>query len=141
MSIFRFTFFIENDILLKNIVVKVKNWKVVDTTTFHLQFLCVVGYLKRSNNTPKFNLHKYNNCNIIEISINTLSLTMQIFMAMDYLILMSEKYLNFGKRENHVPRNFFSLSRSNWIHVPYEIFFELCVSQRFVQKHKRNSGI
>ena len=32
---------------------------------------------------------------------------MQIFIAMDYLILMSEKYLHFRKRQKHVPRNFF----------------------------------
>ena len=31
---------------------------------------------------------------------------MQIFIAMDYLILMSEKYLHFRKRQKHVPRNF-----------------------------------
>ena len=86
MSIFGFTFFIKNYILLKNIVVKGK--KVVYT---------ILGYLKRSNDTPKFNIHKYNNYNIIEIYINRLSLTMQIFIAMDYLILMLEKYLHFRK--------------------------------------------
>ena len=32
---------------------------------------------------------------------------MQIFIAMDYLILMSEKYLHFRKRQKHVPRNYF----------------------------------
>ena len=85
--------------------------------TFHLQFLCVVGYLKRSNDTPKLNIHKYNNYNIIEIYINRLSLTMQIFIAMDYLILMSEKYLHFRKQQKHVPRSFFSPRRSKCIHV------------------------
>ena len=126
MSIFGFTFFIKNYILLKNIVVKGK--KVVYT---------ILGYLKRSNDTPKFNIHKYNNYNIIEIYINRLSLTMQIFIAMDYLILMSEKYLHFRKWQMHVPGNFFSTRRSNWNHVPYETFFELCVFQRSVQKLKK----
>ena len=42
---------------------------------------------------------------------------MQIFIAMDYLILMSEKHLRFRKRQKHVLRNFFSPRRSNWIHV------------------------
>ena len=81
-----------------------------------------MGYLKRSNDTPKFNIHKYNNYNIMEIYINKLSLTMLIFIAMDYLILMSEKYLHFRKRQKHVPRNFFSPRRSNWIHVPQKYF-------------------
>ena len=63
---------------------------------------------------------------------------MQIFIAMDYLMLMLEIYLRFRKRQKHVPRNFFSTHRGNWIHVPLEIFFELCVSQRSVQKRKRN---
>ena len=44
---------------------------------------CVVGYLKHSNDTPKFNKHKYTNHNIIEICINRLSITTQIFITMD----------------------------------------------------------
>ena len=35
--------------------------KVVYTITFYLQFLCVAGYLKHSNDTPKLNIHKYTN--------------------------------------------------------------------------------
>ena len=31
---------------------------------------CVAGYLKYSNDTPKLNIHKYTNYNIIEIYIN-----------------------------------------------------------------------
>ena len=46
---------------------------MVYTITLHLQFLCLVGYLKRSDDTPKLNIHKYNNYNIIEIYINRLS--------------------------------------------------------------------
>ena len=73
-----------------------------------LQFLCVVGYLKRSNDTPNLNIHKYTNYNMIEIYIIRLSTTTQIFRTIDYLILMSEKYFNFRKRQKHVARKFFS---------------------------------
>ena len=37
---------------------------------FYSQTLCVAGYLKYSNDTPKLNIHKYTNYNIIEIYIN-----------------------------------------------------------------------
>ena len=87
INIFGFTFYIKNYILLKIIVWK----KVVYTITSYLQFLCVTEYLKRSNDAPKFNTHTYNSYNIIEIYINRLSTTTQIFIAMNYLILMSEK--------------------------------------------------
>ena len=60
---------------------------------FYLQSLCVAGYLKYSNDAPKLNIHKYTNYNIIEIYINRFSTTTQIFIAMDYSIMMSEKYL------------------------------------------------
>ena len=46
-------------------------------------FLCVAGYLKHSNNTPKLNIHKYTNYNIVGICINRLSITTQIFITMD----------------------------------------------------------
>ena len=48
-----------------------------------------------------------NNYNIIEIYLNRISLTMHIFIVMDYLIMMSEKYRHFRKRQKHVPRNYF----------------------------------
>ena len=54
---------------------------------FYLQFLCVGGYLKHSNDTSKLNIHKYTNYNIIEIYIDRLSITTQIFIAMKYLII------------------------------------------------------
>ena len=62
-------------------------------------------------------INKYNNYNIIEIYIHRLSTTMQIFLAMNYLILMSEKYVHLRKRQKHIPRIFFSTRSSNWIHV------------------------
>ena len=80
IDIFGFASYIKNYILLENMVSK----KVVYTITFYLQFLCVAGYLKHSNDTPKLNIHKYTNYNIIEIYINRLSTTMQIFIAMNY---------------------------------------------------------
>ena len=49
---------------------------------FSLQFSCVAGYLKQSNNTPKLNIHKYTNYSIIEIYINRAGATTQIFIAM-----------------------------------------------------------
>ena len=118
MSIFGFTVFIKSYILLKKYSSKrPKIKKVVYTITFQLQFLCVLGYLKRNNDTPKLIIHKYNNSNIIEIHINRLSIIMQIFIAMDYLILISEKYLHFRIRQKHVPRDFFSPRRNDWIYV------------------------
>ena len=81
--------------------------KVVYTIKFYLQFLCVARYLKHSNDSSKLNIHKYTNFNIIEIYINRLSITPQIFIAMDYLTMMSEKYLYFKKRKKHLARKFF----------------------------------
>ena len=74
------------------------------------------------------NIHKYTSYYIIEIHINRLITTTQIFIAidclihinrlitttqifiaMDYLIMMSEKYLYFRKRKKkHLARTFFT---------------------------------
>ena len=78
------------------------------TIKFYLQFLCVEGYLKHINNTLKLNIHKYTNYNITEICINRLSTTTQIFMTMDYSIMMSGKYFHFRKRQKHLAKTFFS---------------------------------
>ena len=90
--------------------------KVVYTITNYLQFLCVAGYFKRSNDTPKLNMHKYTTFNIIEIYINRLSTTTQVFIAMDQLILISKKYLHF-KTKACDQEVFVPYCRSNWIHV------------------------
>ena len=37
---------------------------------FYLQFLCIAGYFKHSNDTPNLNIHKYTNYNTIDIYIN-----------------------------------------------------------------------
>ena len=42
---------------------------------FYLQFLCVTGCLKHSNDTPKLNIHKYTNYNMMKIYINRSSTT------------------------------------------------------------------
>ena len=97
--------------------------KVVFTIKLYLQFLCVAGYLKHSNDTPNLNIHKYTNYDIIEMYINRLSTTTQIFIAMDvrndvrYLIMMSEKYLYFRKKTNIRKDIFYSPHTSNWVHV------------------------
>ena len=65
---------------------------------FYLQFLCVAGYLKHSNDTPKLNILKYTTYNIIEIFINRSSTTAQIFIVIYYSILMSEKYFLVSQR-------------------------------------------
>ena len=78
------------------------------TIKFYLQFLRVEGYLKHSNDTPKLKIHKYTNYNIIEMYINRLSATTQIFIAMHYSILVSEKYFHFRNRENHLAKTFLS---------------------------------
>ena len=70
--------------------------------------LCVAGSLKHSNDKPNLNIHTYTNYNTIKIFINRLSTTMQIFIAMRYLIMMSKKYLYFRKRKKHLTRTFFT---------------------------------
>ena len=69
--------------------------------------LCAAGYLNHSNDTPKLNIHKYTNYNVIEIYINRLSTTTMIFIAMDYSIIMSEKYFHSRKRQKHLAKTFF----------------------------------
>ena len=78
-------------------------------------------------NIQVMNIHKYTSYYIIEIHINRLITTTQIFIAidclihinrlitttqifiaMDYLIMMSEKYLYFRKRKKHLARTFFT---------------------------------
>ena len=107
------------------------------TITFYLQFLCVAGYLKHSNDTPKLNIHKYAN-NIIEIYINRLITTTQIFIALDYSILMLEKYFHFTKRKKHFGKDIlFPHRRSNWIHVLWK-YFSNYVFLRFLEDKYKN---
>ena len=64
--------------------------------------------MKQSNDNIHNSNDKYTNYNIIEIYINRLITTTQIFIAIDYLIMMSEKYLYFRKRKKHLARTFFT---------------------------------
>ena len=76
-----------------------------------------------SNNRRKLNIHKHTLYYIIiEKYINRLSATTQNFIAMEYLILMSEKHLHFRKKNNMWQGNFFPLRRSNWIHALRKYF-------------------
>ena len=71
---------------------------VVYTIKFYLKFYALQD-IWNSNGTPNLNIHKYTNYNIIEIYINRLGSTTQIFIAMNYSIIMSEKYLYFRKKK------------------------------------------
>ena len=64
----------------------------------YVKFLCIARY---------FNIHEYTNFNLTEIYINRLSTTTQIFITMDYSILMSEKYFHFGEIQKHLAKTFF----------------------------------
>ena len=79
------------------------------TIKFYLQFLCVAGYLKDTNDTARLNIQKYTNYNIIEIYMNRISIRTLIFIVMDYSLMMSEeKYFHFRKRQKHLAETFFS---------------------------------
>ena len=79
---------------------------------FTVFMCCMIIYIIlciHSNDDIHNSNDKYTNCNIIEIYINRLSTTTEIFIALDYLIMMSEKYLYFRKRKkNHLARTFFT---------------------------------
>ena len=55
----------------------------------------------------------------MKIYINRLSTTTQIFIAMDYLTMMSEKYLYFRKSKKHLIRTFFT----HYIEVTGSMYF------------------
>ena len=102
---------------------------------FYLQFLCVTVCLKHNNDTPKLTIHKHTNYNMIKLYIDRLNTTTQIFIAMDYLIMMSESYFYFRKRFDkyiHFPHR-----RSNWIHKLWEYFLNY-VFFRFLKDMYKN---
>ena len=104
----------------------------------YLQFLCAAGYLKHSNDTTKLNIHIYINIQIIiEIHINRLSTTMQIFIPMDYSIMMSEKYFHFRKDKSIWQRLFFPQRKCNWIHDLWK-YFSNYVFLRFLKGMYKN---
>ena len=64
----------------------------------------------------------------------TLDATTQIFIAVNYLKLMSEKYVHFKTRQKHVARKFTTAEVTK--SMKFENFFG--VSQRYKQKFERN---
>ena len=73
-----------------------------------------------------------------EIYINRLGTTTQIFEAVDYLILVSEKHSHFKKRQKHVVRKFFPTPQKKLYPCTSEIFLELCLSKRYKLKLEKN---
>ena len=115
----QYTSLVLNYIMLENIIWK----KVVYTIKFYVQFSCVAGYLKHSNDNVHNSNDIYRNYTTIEIYINKLSTRKQIFIAMDCLIMMSEKYIYFRKRKKTFGKDIsYPLHRSNWIHVLWKYF-------------------
>ena len=106
--------------------------------TFYLQLLCVIECLKHSNDTTKLNMLKYTNCSMIKIYINRLSTTRQIFIAMDYSIMMSEKYFHFRKKKDF-GKDILSppLCRSNLIYELWK-YFSNYVFFRFLKDIYKN---
>ena len=117
---------------------------VVYTFKFYLQFYALQD-IWNSNGTPNLNIHKYTNYNIIEIYINRLSTTTQIFIAMDYLIMMSEKYLYFRKRKKHLARTFFThpieVTGSMYFGNIFRIMCLLKICMKTQKNNWNNSGI
>ena len=73
-----------------------------------------------------------------ETYINRLGTTTQIFEAVDYLILVSEKHPHFKKRQKHVARKFFPTPQKKLYPCTSEIFLELCLSKRYKLKLEKN---
>ena len=75
--------------------------------------------MKYSNDNINNSNDKHKNYNITEIYINRLSATTQIFLAMDYLVIMSEKYFYFRKTKKYLARTFFTytIEVADWAHV------------------------
>ena len=89
----------------------------------------IAGHLKHSNDTSNLNIHKYTIYNII-LYINRLSTTTQIFLAMDCLIIMSEKCLYYRKRKKTFGKDiFYPPNRTNWIHLLWNFFQIMCLSK------------
>ena len=131
INIFGFTFYIKNHILLENIACK----RVVSTIIFYLRYA-----LQDIWNAVMIQQSSYGFALVFrahdlrpEIYVNRLGTTTKIFIAMDYLILMLEKYVHFRKRQKYVARNFFA----HPVEVTSVIFSEFCISQRYKQNLKQ----
>ena len=65
---------------------------------------------------------------------------MQIFIAMDYFVLMLQKYLHLKKKQKHVPREFLSPRRGNLIHYPRKCFLSYA-HLKDLYKNLKETGI
>ena len=79
--------------------------QIITMYMFSFKFYYVQKY-NLNKSCLYLNIHKYTNYNIIEIYINRLSTTTQIFIVMDYLIMMSREVTYFRKRTKHLVRKF-----------------------------------
>ena len=111
-----------NYILLENII-----WKklFIPSNFIYSLYECLIIVI-----IHQIWIHKYTNYNIIEIYINRLGTTTQIFIGMDYLIMMSEKYLFLEKEKNI----FYPPHKSNWIHVLWK-YYPNCVITKNMYKN------
>ena len=75
INIFCFIFFIKNYSLLESIVRKKSSLDIPSCFICSFCACFCAEYLKPNNDTPKFNIHKYTNYNIIKNCINRLSTT------------------------------------------------------------------
>ena len=66
-----------------------------------------------------------------EIYINRLSTTRQIFIAMDYSIMMSEKYFHFRKRQKYLTKTFFAHPVEVTGSMNFGTFFRIMCSSDF----------
>ena len=124
-----------NYILLENIFWKQKEGCLyLYTMKFYLQFWCVTVCLKHNNDTPNLTIHKHTNYKMIKLYIDRLRTTTQIFIAMDYLITMSESYVYFRKRFDKYIR--FPPRRSNWIHELWKYFSNFVFFRFLTDMHK-----
>ena len=107
--------------------------KILYTIIFYLQFLCVARYLKRSNDTPKFNTHKYDNYNIIEIYINRLCTTMQVFYSNGLLDPGVKESTFILEHDKRMYQEIFS----RFVDVTESIFRITCISKICIKTWKK----
>ena len=103
---------------------------------FYLQFLCVTGCLKHSNDTPKLNIHKYTSYDKNmhkQIKYYNADVHSDGLLDNDVreVISFQKKIKEFGKDI------LFPLRRSNWIHELWKYFSNYVF--RFLEDMYKNS--
>ena len=96
---------------------------MVYTITFYLQFWCIARYLKPSNDTSCGLALVFTPWSLTR-NIHRLGTTKQIFIAVDYLILMSEKCLHFIKGQEQFFPNFLNWILVLWKYVSNYVYLE-----------------